>query len=388
MGLLSRRRKPYVRQPRTARYTAPMSGKEDVEFLAVLVHRGHLEHGVAKGLFDRLKAGADLDELLQLEVGWDVEVVEKLRRTRGGEIPEIPGYSVVGRLGTGGTADVFRVEEKKTGRRIALKVLKPKSTQHTPTRKAFIGEARLLERLSHPGLVTGYGVARSGQTYFARMECIDGRTLLEMLDEGQAFDETTALRIVLSVAETLDYLASEGVIHRDVKPGNIMFDSNGAVKLIDLGFAAEADEAPVDCDSTVGTVEYLSPEQARGGAVADARCDIYSLGVTLFHLVVGHLPFESSDDREVLRMQVMESLSSPELKSRGHSHYLHYFIEKMMAKEAEERYQSWSELTDDIKGQLEGRDSLDFDRDLREQKAARQPARGTTRGTGRIRRRR
>ena len=92
------------------------------------------------------------------------------------------------------------------------------------------------------------------------------------------------------------------------------------------------------------------------------RSDIYSLGVTLFHLVVGRLPFESSNDSEVLRMQVMQSLSSPELKGRGFSPHLHYFIEKMMAKEAELRYQSWKELIDDIRAQLEGRDKLEYER--------------------------
>ena len=106
-------------------------------------------------------------------------------------------------------------------------------------------------------------------------------------------------------------------------------------------------------------------EQARGGAVADIRSGIYSLGLSLFHIAVGRLPFESSDDREVLRMQVMEALSSPELKSRGLSHHLHYFIEKMMAKDVEARYQSWEELTDDIRGQIEGRAHLDYEAEVR-----------------------
>jgi len=335
----------------------------DVEFLALLVHRGHLSRDQAQGLVESLKAGADLDGLLVDEIGWSEAQVEKLRRTRAGEIPELPGYAIAERVGTGGTADVFRAREKKTNRVLALKVLKAEQTLHAPTRKAFIAEARLLERLDHPGLVRGYGIARAGNTFFSKLEYLDGSTVLELLDAGKAFTEDQAMRLTLDTAEVLLYLESEGVIHRDVKPGNIMQTRDGRTVLIDLGFAAEGSgDAGASADTTVGTVAYLSPEQARGGASADSRSDIYSLGISLFHLVVGRLPFDSSDDREILRMQVMESLSSAELKSRGISPHLQYFIEKMVAKEAEHRYQDWSELITDIRGQLTGREDLDFKR--------------------------
>lgn len=344
----------------TQSYADLMSGKEDVQFLAVLVHRGHLRREQAEPLLPLLKAGQDLDGLLETRIGWDPAEIRRLRRTRGGEIPEIPGYEVLGSAGSGGTADVFKAKEKKSGKVMALKVLRPDATRHAPTRKAFIAEARLLTELDHEGLVKGFGVARSGNTYFMRLEFIDGQTLLEYLDQGQAFDETVALKIILGAAEVLAYLSEQGVVHRDVKPGNIMMRSDGTVKLIDLGFAGGRDAAPSPEDSTVGTVQYLSPEQARGANEADLRSDIYSLGATLFHLVVGRLPFESSDDEETLRMQVMESLSSPELKGRGLSHHVHYFIEKMMAKDKEVRYQSWAELIEDVGAQIAGRDSLDF----------------------------
>ena len=340
-----------------------------MEFLAILVHRGVILKDVAEQVFPKLKEGGDLDALLEHHAGLAPEVIARLRRTRGGETPEIPGYQILGKAGTGGTADVFRAREKKTARVLALKVLNRESVRHGPTRQAFVKEARLLERLQHPNLVGGFGVAKSGTTYFSRLEFIEGRTLLELLDDGHSFDETAALKVVLGMAEVLQYLAAEGVVHRDVKPGNIMLAQSGVLKLIDLGFAAQGEEAPSAEDSTVGTVQYLSPEQARGGAAADVRSDIYSLGVTLFHLVVGRLPFESSDDREVLRMQVMEALSSPELKSRGFSHHLHYFIEKMMAKDLEARYQSWEELIEDIRGQIEGRESLDYEAEVRARSA-------------------
>ena len=337
-----------------------MGRQPDTQFLALLVHRGHLAREEAEELLPALEPGVDLDRLLVERLGWTEEHVAKLRRTRGGETPEIPGYEILGLLGTGGTAEVFRARDKQSGRILALKVLNAKSTRHEPTRAAFVREARLLSELEHPGLLKGFGVAKSGTTYFSRLECIEGSTLLELLDRGETFSESVALRVILTVAEVLAYLADKEVIHRDVKPGNIMLDQNGRVKLIDLGFAAHKDAKPAREGTTVGTAAYLSPEQARGGAQADMRSDIYSLGVTLFHLALGRLPFESSKDSEILRMQVMESLSSPELKSRGFSPHLQYFVQKMMAKEADVRYQSWSELIGDIRAQLEGRESLDF----------------------------
>jgi serine/threonine-protein kinase len=351
-----------------------MGTQPDTQFLALLVHRGHLTREEAERLIPDLQGGSPLDELLLERLGWSEDHVAKLRRTRGGEIPEIPGYEILAPLGVGGTSDVFRAREKKSGRVLALKVLNAKSTRNDATRASFVAEARLLAELDHPGLIKGYGVAKSGTTYFSRLECVEGSTLLELLDRGQTFSESVALRVILTVAEVLAYLAEKEVIHRDVKPGNIMLDQNGRVKLIDLGFAAHKDSEPAKTDSTVGTVAYLSPEQARGGAHADMRSDIYSLGVTLFHLAVGRLPFESSEDSEILRMQVMQSLSSPELKSRGFSPHLQYFVQKMMAKEADVRYQSWSELMSDIRAQLEGRESLDFERDRGE--TARRPAAG------------
>ncbi|MFT5289303.1 MAG: serine/threonine protein kinase [Planctomycetota bacterium] len=341
----------------------------DVEFLALLVHREHLSRTEAQQLVPRLKEGATLDDLLIEDLGWSEEKVDEMRRTRAGEIPELPGFDVLGKIGTGGTADVFKAADVRQGQRgqtVALKVLQPASTAHAPTRKAFIAEARLLQKLSHPNLISCSGVARSGNTFFSMLEYIEGHTALELLDERGAFTEEEALRVILGAAEALRYLSGEGVVHRDVKPGNVMITKDNKVKLIDLGFAvsvmgeAAGGEASDASETTVGTAAYLSPEQARGAAMADSRSDVYSLGVSLFHLVVGHLPFEGSDDGEILRKQVMDSLSSPELKGRGISPHLHYFIEKMVAKDVEDRYQGFDELIADIEQQLRGRDEMDF----------------------------
>lgn len=338
-----------------------MDLKEELRFLAALVHRGHVAGADAEAMAARLQAGEALDGLLA-DAGHAEEWIARMRRTRAGEIPELPGYQIQKRLGVGGTATVWKALELKTRRTHALKVLRPEMAANPSELKAFVEEARLLERLNLPGLVRGFGVARAGKTVFARLEWVDGTTLLERLDAVGPFDEQDALAIVLSVARTLAALEAEGIVHRDLKPGNIMVAGEGKqrrVVLIDLGFAA-ASGAAGKAGAGTGTVAYLSPEEARGGATADSRSDIYSLGASLFQLVVGRLPFESTDDREILRMQVMESLSSPELKGRGFTPHLYYFIEKMMAKEASHRYQSWSALIEDIAAQIEGREGLDF----------------------------
>lgn len=335
---------------------------QDVDFLALLVHRGHLSKTEARGLVPELKSGAALDGLLEATLGWDADKIAELRRTRAGELVSIPGYELRERVGVGGTANVYLARDKKTKQSLVLKVLKPEAARERATLEAFVQEAKLLQRLDHEGLVKGLGVARSGQVYFCRQEYVQGNTLLELLDGGHEFSEDQALDIIVRVAQVLLYLEGESIVHRDVKPGNIMLDGKGRVVLIDLGFAAEGG-AETKQGTAAGTVAYLSPEQARGGAQADIRSDIYSLGISLFHIVVGRLPFESSDDREVLRMQVMESLSSRELKGRAISVHTQYFIEKMVAKEAADRYQGWDELIRDINDQLEGFDSMDFKHD-------------------------
>src|SRR5262245_4210256 len=120
-----------------------MNPAEDTRYLALLVHRGHVGRGDAEALIPLLRGGADLDRLLAERLGWDAEKVERLRRTNAGEIPEIPGYDIIAKLGSGGTADVFRALEKKSGRIIALKVLKPEAVRDDAVRQAFVREARL-----------------------------------------------------------------------------------------------------------------------------------------------------------------------------------------------------------------------------------------------------
>ena len=139
-----------------------MSPKDDVQFLALLVHRGHLERGDAERLLPRLKGGEALDPLLVEVVGWSSDQVDRLRRTRAGEEPRLPGYEILGRLGVGGTSEVFRARDRKTQRPVALKVLNVRSTRDRKALAGFVQEVKTLTSLDHPGLCKGFGIKKSG----------------------------------------------------------------------------------------------------------------------------------------------------------------------------------------------------------------------------------
>ncbi len=330
-----------------------MDAAQDARFLAALVQRGHLPIEMARALDPEMRAGGGLDDLLMRKAGWSKDAVARARRTEAGVHPEIPGFDVLERIGTGGTSDVFAARDKKSGEHLALKVLFPTAARNPATLKSFVNEARRLAELDHPSIVKGRGLAKfagfapGSFVYFGVLELVDGSTLLERLDAGDRFEEDELLGVVGQVADALDYLHAQGVVHRDVKPGNLMLTSDGHLKLIDLGFAAGAGERSAE-GSASGTSAYLDPQRAQGGAAADLRGDVYSLGVTLFHLRLGRLPFEATDDHELLRQHVMASLSSPEMKSRGVSPHLHYLIEKMMSKDPSLRFQSWAELRREV----------------------------------------
>jgi serine/threonine-protein kinase len=233
-------------------------------------------------------------------------------------------------------------------------------------KRSFLREAKLLIGLRHANIVAGEKVGQFQGRLIFLMEYVPGRSLQDLLKEGRTFGEDESLYIVLQVARALQYLSQNGVVHRDVKPANVLITPKNEVKLIDLGFAqsiGDAPSAPAAAETTVGTVAYISPEQARGESDLDVRADIYSLGATLYQLVVGELPFAGQDNQEVLAAQILASLSSEVLKSRRISPHMHYFIEKMMAKEREVRYQSPAELIADIEQQVRGKKSLDFNPD-------------------------
>jgi serine/threonine-protein kinase len=345
----------------------PARELSDLTLLAQLVHRGQLDRAAAEELVAEMRrSGRRLLDVAVATGRFTRERVQFLRAVEGEDVPELPGYEVVDLAGRGGTAIVVHARDRKSGREVAVKVLRRELEADEKIKRSFLREAKLLIGLRHENIVAGEKVGQFQGRMIFLMEYVPGRSLQDLVKEGRTFGEDESLYIILQVARALHYLSQNGVVHRDVKPANVLLTPKNEVKLIDLGFAqsiGEAEKSPAAGETTVGTVAYISPEQARGESHLDVRADIYSLGATLYQLVVGELPFAGQDNQEILAAQILASLSSEVLKSRRISPHMHYFIEKMMAKEREVRYQSPTELIADIEQQIRGKKTLEFDPD-------------------------
>ncbi|MBC8403711.1 MAG: serine/threonine protein kinase [Planctomycetes bacterium] len=324
---------------------------DDQEFLALLVHRGFMQRPDAVRVL-KVAAEKGFEPALSVTTGWDRKKIAYLRTSRGLQEPEIPGYRMGRKLGEGGTSEVFGARRKADFGKVALKVLKPGLALDPVAVRRFLEEAALLKKLKVQGIVRGHRVFKFMGTYVMEMDWVPGRTLEEYLAEGKTFAEADALDVVVKTARALERLRATGIVHRDLKPGNIMIDVGGVVTLIDLGFSGAGMSGRAEAGTTMGTPAYLAPEQARGEENLDSRADIYSLGATLYHLVIGKLPFQADSDQEMLRAQVLDGLNGAALKGMEVSPSLHYFIEKMMAKEKESRYSTAKDLIDDIETHL------------------------------------
>jgi serine/threonine protein kinase len=334
--------------------------KQVARVLGRLVIKGVLAREAVAALFEQAKGQDGQPDLAAMTVDaglLDAGQLDLFLRTDGEDVPELSGFRYLRKLGEGGTANVFAIQ-KGDAPVVAVKILHEDIAADEAQVRAFLGEAKLLQSLKHDNVVRGHKAGRLGGRYLSIMETVPGRTLQEAIAEGGAFTEDEALYVVLQVARALEYLRSQGVVHRDIKPGNLMVTPDNAVKVIDLGFALAGDDASGDGTAT-GTAAFLSPEQARGQADLDVRSDIYALGATLYQLVLGELPF-SGDDEELVQKAVLEGLSAEATKGGQISAHMHYFIEKMMAKDRDVRYQSPQELMADIERQIEGKKSLDF----------------------------
>ncbi|MBI5359294.1 MAG: serine/threonine protein kinase [Planctomycetes bacterium] len=275
----------------------------------------------------------------------------------------IPGFLVLGKIGAGGMATVFKGQDSKNKRLVAIKMLHPQHTKNHTELNRFVRESKLLMKFRHPNIVQGYQFGTlKGVFPYLIMEYVEGQSIQQLLDSIGPFPEDFALSVITQIAKALDYMESQNIIHRDIKPDNVLVLEDGTVKLIDLGFAK-----PIGCsiedvteNTTCGTPQYMSPEQSQGMKDLDVRSDIYSLGATLFHIVVGKVPFSGNDSLEVMSQQVLAGLKSSDVKSRRISKQMHYFIEKMMAKEKDLRYQSPAEAIEEIESIIDAQKQMEF----------------------------
>jgi len=275
------------------------------------------------------------------------------------ETRRIGSYAIVEELGRGGMGVVYKALQESLNRFVAVKTLSDAAMlSDAGLVERFLREARIMARLSHPNIAAIYDVGRHDDFYYIVMEFIDGSTCEQMLDERGRLPEHEAVETAIPVAEALNHLYRNNLVHRDVKPSNIMLDRrSGAVKLCDLGLARECEDvAQLTQQGTVlGTPYYISPEQAEGRADIDIRADIYSLGATLYHMVTGKVPFEAASAMRVVVKHLTEPLLPPQQVLPTLSEGLSAVIEKMMRKERDRRYRNPEELLVDLRCVLRGR---------------------------------
>lgn len=274
---------------------------------------------------------------------------------------QIPGYKVLGKLGSGAMAVVYKAKQLSLDRVVAVKVLPKKFVQKSDYVERFYKEGRIAAKLNHNNIVQAIDVGEVGGLYYFVMEYVEGKTLYDDLAKGKIFNETEALEIMLQLTRALSHAHSLGLIHRDVKPKNIMINKDGVVKLADMGLARETSDikaAKHEQGKAFGTPYYIAPEQIRGLVDIDGRADIYALGATLFHMVTGRVPFEASTPSEVMKKHLKEPLVPPDHINTALSAGVSEVIETMMAKNRDERYKSMEEVITDLEAVLGGKPPL------------------------------
>ncbi|MDX2130455.1 MAG: serine/threonine-protein kinase [Planctomycetota bacterium] len=265
---------------------------------------------------------------------------------------KIPGYKVLGKLGAGAMATVFKAKQLSLDRIVAIKVLPRKFTSNPQFIERFYAEGRAAAQLNHPNIVQAYDVGKAGEYHYFVMEFVDGTTVYDEIAKSKRFAEKDAIDLTLQVAEALHHAHQRGLIHRDVKPKNIMLTKGGTAKLADMGLAraiSDREAAEAEQGKAFGTPYYISPEQIRGELNIGPQADVYSLGATLYHMVTGQVPFDGKNPSSVMHKHLKAELVAPDHVNPKLSSGISEVIEMMMAKDAASRYQTCADLIEDLR---------------------------------------
>mgnify|MGYP000715614304 CR=1 FL=1 len=258
-------------------------------------------------------------------------------------------YELIEKIGEGGMAVVYKARCRLLNRYVAIKILRPEFTKDAQFVENFKRESQAAAGLQHPNIVSVYDVGKEGNIHFIVMELIDGRPLSDIIQERAPMDYKTSIELIKQVASALSVAHRNHIIHRDVKPHNIMITKDGMAKLADFGIAKAVSDSTLvtETSKVIGSVHYFSPEQARG-AYVDERSDIYSLGIVLYEMLTGQVPFDGDNPVQVALMHINDEITPPSELVPGIPPALEKLVMKATDKYQSNRYKSADEFLEDL----------------------------------------
>lgn len=256
-------------------------------------------------------------------------------------------YEIIELIGSGGMANVYKALCHRLNRYDAVKIMRDETAANTELRRRFCAESQAVAMLSHPNIVSVYDVSHSDNVEYIVMELIEGITLKQYLQKKSVLEPAEVLDFTIQIAKALEHAHSKGIIHRDIKPQNIMLLKDGMIKVADFGIASLESDIEENNGEAVGSVHYIAPEQARGQA-PDARSDIYSLGIVMYEMLTGKLPYIGASDVEVAVKHMNTDPVSPRELVPDIPEELERICLKAMNSDMDKRYQTASELLADL----------------------------------------
>ena len=260
-------------------------------------------------------------------------------------------YEILGRIGSGGMADVYKGKDHKLNRYVAVKVLKSDYRNDESFIKKFVSEAQAAAGLMHPNVVNVYDVGQDRGLYYMVMELVEGITLKEYIEKKERLSAKETISISIQMISGIQAAHNHHIIHRDIKPQNIIISKDGKVKVTDFGIARATTSTATISTNVMGSVHYTSPEQAKGGIV-DERSDIYSAGISMYEMVTGHVPFDGDSTVSVALKHLKEKIVAPSVEVPDIPYSLDCIIMKCTEKNVERRYQNCQDLISDLKHSL------------------------------------